>query len=595
MLKSPAEFKAHVEATRARIAEERDGKWVVTVAVSEDSVAKGVRDVLATLERELERLDASYVLRTVGSGGWAWADPSVEIESPDGPAVLYGNITPERAEALAASVAAGRYHAEWSVGTRADEPFQGHQPLTDHPFFGRQRRILFRDAGVVDPESIDEYIANGGYSAFVKAITEMTPDEVIEEVATSNVRGRGGAGFPAGIKWAGGRDSQANPKYIVVNSHEGEPNVYKDRRLIESCPHQLLEGIMIACYAIGAKVGYNYIGGEHFMAVDRFRLAVEQAYALGLLGDDVLGTGVNVQVRTRLGSGAYIAGEEMALLESLEGKQAMPRTKPPFPTVIGYLSRPTVLNNAETLSNIPHIINNGGAWYAGIGTERSKGTKLVTMQGRTERSGVVEVEMGMTLYDLVFNVYGGMQEGYEFAGLQTGGVSAGPVTRDMLKDYLVDFDSLRDVGGMLGSGGYVLFDNTVDPVEFALYLTEFSRWESCGKCTPCRLGCPALVEILRRIVNGQGRHGDLELIERHSKAMIELSLCGLGKAAPAPVLGFLQYYRAEFEKRIYEKSETDTAPAELVIVPNPAAAIPSRHRLPIYGQPSSTLGVSGDD
>ena len=594
MLKSPAEFNRHVETARTRLAQERQGNWIVTVAVSEDSIAKGVRDVIAMLESELDRLEVPYLLRTVGSGGWAWADPSVEIHGPDGPAVLYGNITPERARSIAASISMGNYPGEWSIGVRADESFEGHQPLNDNPFFGRQRRILFRDAGVVDPESIDEYIAAGGYSAFVKAITEMTPDEVIEDVSTANVRGRGGAGFPAGIKWAGGRDSQAQPKYIVVNSHEGEPNVYKDRRLIESCPHQLLEGIMIACYAIGAKTGYNYIGGEHFLAVDRFHKAADDAYALGLLGDNVLGTGVNIHVRTRLGSGAYIAGEEMALLESLEGKQAMPRTKPPFPTVIGYLNRPTVLNNAETLANVPHIINNGGAWFAEIGTERSKGTKLVTMQGRTQRSGVVEVEMGMTLYDLVFNVYGGMQEGYEFAGLQTGGVSAGPVTRDMLKDYLVDFDSLRDVGGMLGSGGYVVFDHTVDPVEFSLYLTEFSRWESCGKCTPCRLGCPALVEILRRIANGQGRHGDLELIERHSNAMIELSLCGLGVAAPAPVMGFLKYYRAEFEKRIYEKPESETIPLDLVNAPNAAAAIPLRHRVPIYGQPSS-LGVPGDD
>jgi NADH:ubiquinone oxidoreductase subunit F (NADH-binding) len=601
MLKSPAEFESYVTQAQQRLAAERAGKWVVTVAVSEDSIAKGVRDVLVTLERELDRLGVPYLLRTVGSGGWAWADPSVEIQAPDGPPVLYGLITPKRAKELAETIAEGHYHGEWSLGVRRDERFEGHLPLNSNPFFGRQRRILFRDAGVVDPESIDEYIAAGGYSAFIKAITGMTPAQVIEEVQASNVRGRGGAGFPAGIKWAGGRDSQARPKYIVVNSHEGEPNVYKDRRLIESCPHQLLEGIMIACYAIGARVGYNYIGGEHFLAVERFRKAVEQAYELGLLADDVLGTDLDVHVRTRLGSGAYIAGEEMALLESLEGKQAMPRTKPPFPTVIGYLSRPTVLNNAETLSNIPHIINNGGAWFAGIGTERSTGTKLVTMQGRTARSGVVEVEMGMTLHDLVFNVYGGMQAGYEFAGLQTGGVSAGPVTREMLKNYLVDFDSLRPVGGMLGSGGYVLFDHTVDPVEFALYLTEFSRWESCGKCTPCRLGCPALVEILQRIVNGQGRHGDLDLIERHSQAMIELSLCGLGKAAPAPVLGFLQYYRADFERRIYEKADVEL-PAP-VLVPHPAgtrnaaSAIPFRDRAQVQAprRASEPLGVSGDD
>ncbi len=345
----------------------------------------------------------------------------------------------------------------------------------------------------------------------------MTPDEVISEVSTSNVRGRGGAGFPAGIKWGGGRDSQAQPKYVVVNSHEGEPNVYKDRRLIESCPHQLLEGIMIACYAIGAKVGYNYIGGEHFLAVDRFHIAVAQAYELGLLGDDVLGTGINIHVRTRLGSGAYIAGEEMALLESLEGKQAMPRTKPPFPTVIGYQNRPTVLNNAETLSNVPHIINNGGEWFAGIGTERSKGTKLVTMQGRTERSGVVEVEMGMTLYDLVFNVYGGMQDGYEFAGLQTGGVSAGPITRDMLKDYLVDFDSLRDswrdarfrrlraIRPHRRSSRVRALPDRVQPLGELRQMHSLPAGLS-GAGRDSRDASPA----------GRGGPGDIELIERHS-------------------------------------------------------------------------------
>lgn len=595
MLNSPQVFEQFVSEVRERQAEARKDKWVVSVGMSEDSFAKGAREVYQIFEEAFAKLPTSHLLRQVGSGGWSWADPFVEVQGPDGPPIMYGNITPERARVLAETLTGWRYHDEWVVGVRGERPYMGFAPLRENPFFGRQRRMLLRDAGIIDPESIEDYIAAGGYQAFIKAVTEMTPEEVIEQVQASNVRGRGGAGFPAGIKWAGGRETQAWPKYVVVNSHEGEPNVFKDRRLIESNPHQLLEGIMIACYAVGAEVGYNYIGGEHALAVRRFRKAVEQAYEIGLLGEDVLGTGHTIHVRTRLGSGAYIAGEEMGLLESLGGRQAMPRTKPPFPTVIGYLNRPTVLNNAETLSNVPHIINNGGEWFASIGTERSKGTKLVTMQGPTRRTGMVEVEMGMSLQDLVFEIYGGMQDGKEFLGLQTGGVSAGPITRDMLKDYAVDFDSLRPVGGMLGSGGYVVFDTSVNPVEFALYLTEFSRWESCGKCTPCRLGGPALVEILQRIVNGKGKPGDLELIERHSENMINLSLCGLGVAAPAPVLGFMKYYRPEFERLIYEKPEDSAASEKIKPDPTAAAAIPLRHRVPQYASPTIRLTVQGGE
>jgi NADH-quinone oxidoreductase subunit F len=553
MLDSPKAFSSYVAECQAGVTSRREGNWTISVGISECSIAKGAELTFTTIERELTRLNVPHQMRQVGCGGWCWAEPFIEIQRPDGPPILYGNISQERAIILAQSIAAGETLEDWSIGVRAGAAYRGIPPLDDHPFFGSQRRLLFEECGIIDPDSIQDYVAAGGYEAFVKAITTMTPEEIIEEVKTSNIRGRGGAGFPMGIKWDGGRASQSWPKYIVVNAHEGEPNVYKDRRLIESNPHQLLEGIMIACHAIGAKVGYNYIGGEHAMAVRRFKKAVDDAYALGLLGDNVLGTGHSIHVRTRLGSGAYIAGEEMALIESLEGKQAMPRTKPPFPTVIGFMNKPTVLNNAETLSNVPHIVNKGGAWFAGIGTESSRGTKLVTMQGPSLRSGLVEIEMGMPLDRLMNHVYGGMAEGKKFLGLQTGGVSAGPLTEDMLGDYLVDFDSMKPVGGMLGSGGFVLFDHTVCPVALAHYLTEFSRYESCGKCSPCRLGCPALVEILGRIMNGQGRPGDIDLIERHSDNMIRLSLCGLGKAAPAPVLGFLKMYRGIFEQHINDK------------------------------------------
>ena len=583
MLGSPQAFNSYVAECQADLAGRRAGKWTISVGISECSVAKGAQRTLASIERELTRLNVPYIVREVGCGGWCWAEPFVEVQGPDGPPILYGSISHERAIILAQSIAAGETLEDWSIGVRAGAAYRDIPPLDDHPYFGPQHRLLFEQCGIIEPDSIQDYVAAGGYTALVKAITSMTPEEVIEEVKTSNIRGRGGAGFPMGIKWDGGRASQSWPKYVVVNAHEGEPNVYKDRRLIESNPHQLLEGIMIACYTIGAKAGINYIGGEHVMAVKRFKKAVDDAYALGLLGDNVLGTGHSLHVRTRLGSGAYIAGEEMALIESLEGKQAMPRTKPPFPTVIGFMNRPTVLNNAETLSNVPHIVNKGGAWYAGIGTEGSTGTKLVTMQGPTLRSGLVEVEMGMPLDHLINHLYGGMAEGKKFLGLQTGGVSAGPLTEDMLGDYLVDFDSMKPVGGMLGSGGFVLFDHSVCPVALAYYLTEFSRYESCGKCSPCRLGCPALVEILGRIMNGQGRAGDIELIERHSDHMIRLSLCGLGKAAPAPVLGFLKMYRGVFEQHINDNiCACGTCPIDSVaaLQPNRRAAttIPLAHR-----------------
>jgi NADH:ubiquinone oxidoreductase subunit F (NADH-binding) len=426
-----------------------------------------------------------------------------------------------------------------------DTPFQGVPLLKEHPFFARQNRVLFDNAGVIDPYSIEEYIARDGYAAYIKTLFEMTQEEVIEEVKTANVRGRGGAGFPAGIKWESGRQARAEPKYVVCNSHEGEPNVYKDRRLIESNPHIVLEGIMIACIAVGARRGYNYIGGEHIMAVERFRAAVAQAYEMGLLGENILGTGKTLHIRTRTGGGAYICGEGSALMYSVMGERGQPRTKPPRSVEEGIWRRPTVANNTETLATIPPIIRKGGDWYAGLGNEKSTGTKLVTMQGPLARLGVVEVEMGIPMRDLIFDVFGGMRAGSTFKGIQTGGVSAGPLVESQL-DVPMDFDSMKPLDGMLGSGGFVVFDQHVCAVEFGRYLTAFNRYESCSKCTPCRLGNPALVEIVDRIRFGTARPSDLDLIQRSSKHIIALSLCGLGQVAPMPLLGMINTYRDEF-------------------------------------------------
>ncbi len=384
---------------------------------------------------------------------------------------------------------------------------------------------------------------------FIKALFDMKPDEIVAEVKTANVRGRGGAGFPAGIKWESGRRTQAWPKFVVANSHEGEPNVYKDRRLIESNPHLVLEGIMIGCIAIETPNGYNYVGGEHVMAIKHFRKAVEQAYELGLLGDNILGTGISCHVKTRTGGGAYICGEGSALMYSLMGLRGQPRTKPPRSVEEGVWRRPTVLNNTETFASVPSIITNGGEWYASLGTEGSKGTKLCTVQGPVARVGLVEVEMGLPMRDLIFGLWGGMKEGYKFKGVQTGGVSAGPLKEDQL-DLLVDFDSMTEAGGMLGSGGFVVFDESVCAVDFARYLTAFNRYESCAKCTPCRLGNPALLEIIDRMRNGEAREGDIPLIEKTSQNVIDLSLCGLGQVAPMPLLGMIHAFPEEFAAHV---------------------------------------------
>lgn len=552
VLNSREEFERYASEQVKHWDERMSGSgWVVSVGISECSLARGADKTLAHLRLALEGAGIDAEVRQVGCAGWCWAEPFVEVRGPNHPPIVYANITTDRVPDLVAAFKRGDVIADWAMGVRAEAPFKGINPLDEHPYLKGQKRLLFARAGIIDPESIDDYIARGGYSAWIKALFEMTPDQVVDEVKTANVRGRGGAGFPAGIKWESGRRTQAWPKYVVANSHEGEPNVYKDRRLIESDPHLVLEGIMLGCFALETPHGYNYVGGEHVMAIKRFREAVKQAYALGLLGENVLGTGISCHVKTRTGGGAYICGEGSALMYSLMGLRGQPRTKPPRSVEEGVWRRPTVLNNTETYANIPGIVNNGGAWYAAMGTEKSKGTKLVTIQGPVQRIGLVEVEMGMPMRELIFGLYGGMKDGYTFKGVQTGGVSAGPLREDQL-DLTVDFDSMTEVGGMLGSGGFVVFDTSVCAVDFARYLMAFNRYESCGKCTPCRLGTPALTEILDRMRNGQARQGELPLIEQTSHHVIELSLCGLGQVAPMPVLGMMRAFPEEFDAHVNE-------------------------------------------
>ncbi|MCS7246081.1 MAG: NADH-quinone oxidoreductase subunit F [Thermomicrobium sp.] len=529
-----------------------DRSWVISVGISGCSIAKGAEQTFQHLALLLADGHIPTVLRRVGCMGLCFAEPLVEVKRPGEPPVLYGWVTTDRVPEFVDTLRRGELPTEGVLGVRAFEEWQGIAPLQQHPFLRHQRRLLLEHAGVIDPESIDDYIATGGYRALLKALFEMTPEEVVDEVKRSNLRGRGGAGFPTGIKWESGRRTPAWPKYVVVNSHEGEPNVFKDRRLLEANPHLVLEGLIIGCYALETPFGYNYIGGEHALALRRFQLAVEQAYALGLLGDDILGSGFSCHVRVRTGGGAYICGEGSALMYAIMGQRGQPRTKPPRSVEEGLWKRPTVLNNTETFASVPLIVRNGGSWYATLGTKDSTGTKLVTMQGPVRFLGVAEIELGMSMHRLVFDVFGGVREGYRFKGVQTGGVSAGPLREDEL-DIPVDFDALTPAGAMLGSGGFVVFDESVCAVDFARYLVAFSRYESCGKCTPCRLGTPALVEILDRIRYGFGRPDDLEVIQYASKQIIELSLCGLGQVAPMPLLGMLERFRDEFIEHITEQ------------------------------------------
>ncbi len=542
-LTSRDEFEAFQQAATDRWNQVWDGNnLVVSVGVDSSSLAKGAARVLAACQKALA--GTSAVVRRVSGNGAMWMEPWVEIKRPGQPPIVYAHIEPGDVPTLLADRLEER-----AIGVRGSQAFNGVPPLDDHPFFKHQQRLVLQNVGIIDPDSIEDAVARGAYSAYVKVLFDLSQEEAIAEVTAANLRGRGGAGFPAGIKWESGRKARVTPKFVVCNSHEGEPNVYKDRRIHEGDPHRILEGILIACVSVGAERGYNYIGGEYPLAIERFRKAVADAEALGLIGRNVLGSGKDVFFRLRTGGGAYICGEGSALMYSIMGVRGQPRTKPPRSVEEGIWKRPTVANNTETLANIPDIILKGGAWYASIGTEKSKGTKLMTVQGPLNHVGLVEVPMGVTLRTLIDDIWGGMRPGHQFKGIQTGGVSAGPLTDEFL-DRPVDFDSLTDIGGMLGSGGFVVFDQHVCAVDFARYLTAFNRYESCSKCVPCRLGNPALVEVLDRIRLGRGSLDDLPLMERTSTHVIELSLCGLGQVAPMPLLGMMKMYPDEFRAHI---------------------------------------------
>ena len=419
--------------------------------------------------------------------------------------------------------------------------------LDELNFYKKQKRIALKNCGVIDPENIDEYIAFDGYKAIEKVLTEMTPDKVIEVISKSGLRGRGGAGFPTGKKWSFAKAEENEQKYIVCNADEGDPGAFMDRSILEGDPHCVLEAMAIAGFAIGANQGYIYVRAEYPIAVQRLKIAIKQAREYGLLGDNVLGTGFKFDVDIRLGAGAFVCGEETALLESIEGKRGQPRVKPPYPASKGLFGKPTVINNVETLANISKIILNGADWYSSIGTENSKGTKVFALGGNVNNVGLVEVPMGTTLREIVFDIGGGIPNGRQFKAAQTGGPSGGCIPVEHLETP-IDYESLTSIGSMMGSGGLIVMDDTKCMVSLAKFYLEFTVKESCGKCTPCRIGTKRMLEILEKLCAGEGEEYDIYRLEKLAVNIKKASVCGLGQSAPNPVISTLKYFREEFRE-----------------------------------------------
>jgi len=424
--------------------------------------------------------------------------------------------------------------------------------LDELTFYKKQERIALKNCGVIDPENIDEYIAFDGYKALEKVLTSMTPDEVIQEVTDSGLRGRGGAGFPTGKKWMFAKMAKGEQKYVVCNADEGDPGAFMDRSILEGDPHCIIEAMMIAGYAIGANKGYIYVRAEYPIAVQRFQRAIEQAKEYGILGSNIFGTDFEFDLAIRLGAGAFVCGEETALLESIEGRRGQPRLKPPFPANAGLWYKPTLINNVETYANITKIIINGAKWYSSIGTETSKGTKVFALGGNVVNIGLVEVPMGTTLREIVFDIGGGIPDGKEFKAAQTGGPSGGCIPAEHL-DTPIDYESLSAIGSMMGSGGLIVMDNTKCMVNLAKFYLGFTVDESCGKCTPCRIGTQRMLEILERITEGNGETQDIEKLEKLANTIKNASVCGLGQTAPNPVLSTLKYFRDEYVAHIEDK------------------------------------------
>ncbi len=508
-------------------------------------------DVLhVMLEEEIKKqgLGKKVEIKKTGCHGFCQQGPIIAIE-PEG--TFYAMVKDSDIPKIVEShIGKGEpvedlYYVEPNTGEKIPK-------YDDIPFYSHQHRIILKNCGEIDPENIDDYIDRGGYDGLKRAITEMTPEEVIQEVIDSGLRGRGGGGFPTGLKWKFGREALGDQKYVVCNADEGDPGAFMDRSLLEADPHSVLEGILIACYAISTNEGFIYVRHEYPLAVERFKKALEDATERGFVGDNILGTDFCVKIHVKEGAGAFVCGEETALLASIEGKRGMPRPRPPYPTESGLWGKPTVLNNTKSLASTSHILAKGAEWFASVGSEKSKGTAVFALTGKVENSGLVEVPMGVTLRNIIYDIGGGIQGDGEFKAVQTGGPSGGCVPADMI-DLDVDYDSLTKAGTIMGSGGMIVMDQTTCMVDVARFFLSFAQEESCGKCAPCRIGTLQMLEILDKIKAGKGEPKDIDTLGDLAVTIRDGSLCGLGQTAPNPVLTTLRYFRVEYEEHIKDK------------------------------------------
>ena len=542
---------AELESLRGKIIAKRDPeKRCITICGGTGCLALGAKSVIAAFEEEIkkQRLSNKVDLKVTGCPGFCERGPLVVIE-PGG--IFYQRVRVEDvAEIISQTVRKGSLVESLLY----PDPETGEKVSLESeiPFYKKQMRLLLGNVSRIDPGNIDDYLALGGYAALGKALAQMSPEEIISEVKNAGLRGRGGGGFPTSTKWESVRRAEGDTKYVICNADEGDPGAFMDRSLLEGNPHSVLEGMIIGAYAIGSHQGYIYVRNEYPLAVENARIAIKQAEEYGLLGENILGSGFDFSVRINRGGGAFICGESTALMASLEGQVGEPRAKYVHTSEKGLWEQPTNLNNVETWANVPVIINQGADWYSKIGTDGSKGTKIFSLVGKINNTGLVEVPMGITLREIIYDIGGGIPGGKEFKAVQTGGPSGGCIPESLL-DLPIDFDELTKVGSMMGSGGMIVMDENTCMVDIANYFVSFLEGESCGKCLPCREGLKRMREILTGITEGKGKDGDIELLEDLSRTLIDTSLCALGATAPNPVLSTIRYFRDEYEAHIREK------------------------------------------
>jgi len=537
-----AQWKAMQNSSRPRI----------LIGTATCGMASGAEDILEALNKELAKNNIKADIIQVGCIGLCYSEPLFEVIKPGKPGIFYGNLTPALvAEIVRDWLAGDNPHPDLAMGTRGEGTLEGIPRLFDLPVLKPQVRIALRNCGNIDPANIYHYIANGGYEGFVKVL-KMKPQEVLDEMKKSGLRGRGGAGFPTGTKWQFCHDAPGTAKYIICNADEGDPGAFMDRAVMEGDPHAVLEGMLIGAYAIGASEGYVYIRAEYPLAIKRLIVALKQMQECGLLGDNILGSGFNFHIKIKEGAGAFVCGEETALMASIEGSRGMPRSRPPFPAQSGLWGKPTNINNVETWANVSAILEKGASWFASCGTEKSKGTKTFSLVGKIVRTGLIEVPMGISLREIIYGIGGGILGGKKYKAVQTGGPSGGCLPASFL-DSPVDFESLAAAGSIMGSGGMVVMDENTCMVDVARYFLTFTQSESCGKCVMCRYGTKQMLDILQDIVNGKGRPGDIELLQEIGDAVKNGSLCALGGTAPNPALTTIRYFRDEYEAHIKEK------------------------------------------